>query len=118
MGGEALVGIGLSVAFGFARWRFPAVPSKIADGGLIAGIFLLIIGTTMPNIHLTAPVIVFFIVGCLCFGAAAHLATREAATNPVAGNPEKPTNTLGAVIDNSGIVTQGQRGNNEMGRPK
>ena len=117
MGGEALGGIGLSVVFGFARWRFPAVPPKIADGGLFAGIVLLILGTTMPNIHLTPPAIIFFIVGCLCFGAAAHFATREAA-KPVAENPEKPMNTMGSVTNNSGITTQGQRGDNAMGGPK
>jgi hypothetical protein len=117
MGGEFLIGIGLSVVFGFARWRFPAVPHKIADAGLIAGIALIIFGVAMPNLTLTMPVILLFVVGCLCLGGATHLALRD--VRFVVAAPEKPANTesnmMGAVTNNSGIVTQGQRGDNEMG---
>jgi hypothetical protein len=91
------------------------MPPKIADGGLFAGIVLLIVGTTMPNVHLTPLVIVFFIAGCLCFGAAAHFATRDA-PKVETENPQKPANTMGPIINNSGINTQGQQGDNVIGK--
>jgi hypothetical protein len=117
MGGETLIGLGLSVVFGFARWRFPAVPHKIADAGLISGIVLIILGVAMPNVTLTMPVILLFVVGCLCLGGAAHLALKgdRSVSMPLAKPAGAEHNTMGEVTNNSGIVTQGQRGDNEMG---
>ena len=113
LGAQAVFGIGLSVIFGFARWRYPAVPHKIADGGLLAGIVLLVLGITMPNIHMTPAAIIFFVMGCLCFGAAAHFATRE--DKLVQPSSREPSNAMGPITNNSGINTQGQRGNNVIG---
>jgi hypothetical protein len=115
MGGEALTGIGLSVVFGFARWRFPTVPPKIADAGLFSGICLLLIGIIMPEIHLSPLAIVFFVVGCLSFGAAAHFATKDRGAS-VSASKNEATNTMGSIINNSGINTQGQQGDNVVGK--
>jgi hypothetical protein len=115
MGGEVLIGAGLSAVFAFARWRFPAVPHKFADGGLIAGIALVFFGVVMPNVTLTTPAILLFVAGCLCFGGAAHLALRDGTRSVVAAR-EKPANTMGSVTNNSGIITQGQRGDNEINK--
>jgi hypothetical protein len=112
-GGDTLIGTGLSVVFGFARWRFPVVPPEIADAGLIAGIALITFGVTMPNFNLTMTAIVFFVAGCLCFGVAAHFAWKDGKP-PVAEMPEQSTNAMGAVTDNGGIITQGQRGDNAI----
>jgi hypothetical protein len=90
------------------------VPHKIADAGLIAGIILIIFGIAMPNITFTMPVILLFVVGCLCLGGAAHLALKGNAP-PAITTPEKADNTMGTVTNNSGIVTQDQRGDNAMG---
>jgi hypothetical protein len=106
----------MSVIFGFARWRFPTVPTKIADAGFVAGLAILFLGIFMPNYHLPPAAILLFVAGCLCFGGAAHFALKKEAAASAAGtSTPAPTNTMGRVQNNSGIVTQGQRGDNAMG---
>jgi hypothetical protein len=88
MNGWALIGLGLSVIFGFARWRFPAVPTKIANAGIIGGIILLFLGILMPNYQLSPAAILLFLVGCLCFGGAAHIVFRGADTASAQTRPQ------------------------------
>jgi hypothetical protein len=93
------------------------VPPKIADGGLIAGICLLLVGIMMPEIHFSPLVILFFVVGCLSFGAAAHFATKGSGATATVSNASSETNNMmGPVTNNSGINTQGQRGDNAIGQ--
>lgn len=118
MGQEAITGLSLSVIFSFARYRFPTVPHRVAEAGMFAGIVLLCIGTIMTRVQLTPISIAFFIIGCLCFGAAIHYAT--AITQPSLTNssieaaPAEKNAKMGDIQNNTGIVSQGQAGNNAI----
>lgn len=111
---EVVIGVGLTVLFAFARWRFPAVPRYIADAGILAGALMVLAGMTLPQLNLTLPVLGLFLAGCLCLGAAAHLAIKEKPRPTVASPPSAATNTMGNVKNEGGIVTQDQQGDNAI----
>jgi hypothetical protein len=108
-------GVGIAVLFAFLRWALPALPKPIAWSGVIAGAIIVLVAWTMPQMNITLPAIVLFLVGAACLGGAVHLALKPknsalSATSGSAGS------VMGNVHDNTGIITQGQQGDNSIGR--
>jgi hypothetical protein len=89
--------------------------NRISEAGIVAGILMLITGIAMPHLNFTLPVLGLFLIGCLCIGAAVHLATRDA-PQPGPAKAGPAMNTVGNVTNNSGITTQDQKGNNAISK--
>jgi hypothetical protein len=115
MGRELAYGAAISIIFAFARWAVPAMPKPVAWSGVVAGIAILIATWAIPQMNISLPVIALFLFGAICVGGAAYLAMKPKTIEqaPVAAAPR---NTMGNVDGNTGIITQGQQGNNTMER--
>jgi len=106
-------GAAISIIFAFLRWAVPAMPKSIAWSGVIAGVITLLTAWLMPQMNITLPAIALFLLGAICIGGAVHLAMkpRSADRQPVAGTA---ANTMDNVNGNTGIITQGQQGDNSQ----
>jgi hypothetical protein len=111
----AASGAAISVISTFIRRAMPIVPKPIAWSGAGAGVLVLVADGLIPQMNITLPAIGLFLVGALCIGGAINLTfkPKPAPSDPVAA--VSTTNQAGDVTNNSGIVTQGQRGDNAIG---
>jgi hypothetical protein len=109
------LGIGISVLFAFSRWAVPAMPKPIGWSGVLAGVIIIVVVWTMPQMNITLPVIALFLLGSICLGGAVHLALKP--KNPASSaTSDSSGNKMGDVRGNKGIITQGQQGDNSIGR--
>jgi hypothetical protein len=108
-------GVGIAVLFAFLRWALPAMPKAIAWSGVIAGAIIVSVAWTMPQMNITLPVIALFVFGAICVGGAVHLALKPKNLDSGAVSSGSG-NTIGDVHGNTGIITQGQRGDNTIER--
>jgi hypothetical protein len=107
-------GVAISIIFAFFRYAVPVMPKAVAWAGVGAGAIILIAGWVVPEMKITIPVVVLFLVGMLLIGGAIDLALRGASASDA--NALLPgSNNMGPVTGNKGIVTQDQRGDNAMG---
>ena len=115
---EAAIGVAMAVIFAFLRWAIPAIPRTIAWSGVVAGLIVLLAAIGPIPMNLSLPVIALFLVGAICIGGAVHLAFKPkvpvSAAAPAAG--PAAGNTMGDINGNTGIITQGQEGNNYIRR--
>ena len=81
------IGVGLTVVFGFLGFAVKAMPRWIAWLGVVIGACLITWGVFHPE---------------------------PPATNSTPPIVATPSNSIGAVTNNEGIVTQNQRGNNSQ----
>jgi hypothetical protein len=111
----AVYGVAISVIFAFVRWAIPVMPKPVAWSGVGAGIIVLVADGLIPQMNITLPAIGLFLVDALCIGGAINLSLSAKPTrhDPVAVAP--PVNRMGDVNNNTGVVTQGQRGDNAIG---
>jgi hypothetical protein len=116
MGHEiAASGVAISVIFAFIRWAMPVMPKPIAWSGVGAGIVVLLADWMSPQMNITLPAIGLFLVGALCIGIAVNMSIRPKPTQNEPGASASTTNQIDGVTNNSGVVTQGQRGDNAIG---
>jgi hypothetical protein len=109
------LGIGISVLFAFLRWAIPAMAKPIAWSGVIAGLIIMVVAWTMPQMNISLPVIALFVCGSICIGGAIYLAFKPKSPAPSVTS-SSPGNVMGNVHGNTGIITQGQQGDNSVGR--
>ena len=111
-----LFSIFLSAAFAFGRYRFTAMGKHSAEGGLAAAVLLIMIDLFMPNMRPEILPAVLFVMGLVCVGGAVDLWFRQKPIGAVETIKAVPNvSTPGAKIkNNSGIITEGQRGNNTI----
>lgn len=107
---EVLTGMGLSMLFGFARWRFPTIPPRVAEAGLVSGILLLLVGVFMPQLQFSLPAIAFFVLGCVAFGLSAHFALKE---NPLKAAQTK-TSAAAPAADTAPFIRLNNVGDGEI----
>jgi hypothetical protein len=112
----AASGVAISVISTFIRWALPVVPKPIAWGGVGAGIVVLLAVWALPQMNITLPAVGLFLIGVLCIGGAVNMSLRPNPTQNESGAAASTTNQAGDVPNNSGIVTQGQRGDNAIGK--
>ena len=106
----AAVGFGLSVVSFFSRY-LPSMPKEIAWAGVLAGGLLSISG--IADMKIPVPAAVCLVIGFGFIGEAVHLTIRaRQSPEPASNSAEKPH--MGSVTNNSGIVTQGQSGDNNI----
>lgn len=116
---EVVIGTGLTLIFAFARWRFPAVPNRISEAGLLAGISIIVGGIIMPQLNLGWPVLLLFTAGFLFIGGAFHLALKEKVPKRspaiAVGAPPTPDaqggkGGSGEIFGNNGTIIGGKGG--------
>jgi hypothetical protein len=108
-------GLGIAVLFAFLRWALPAMPKVIAWSGVIAGAIIVLAAWTMPQMNISLPVIALFVLGAICIGGAIHLALKPKNLDSGAVSSGSG-NATGDVHGNTGIITQGQHGDNTIDR--
>jgi hypothetical protein len=106
-------GVGIAILFAFLRWALPALPKVTAWSGVIAGAIIVLVTWTMPQMNITLPVIALFVLGTIFIGGAVHLALKPKNLDSGAVS-SGPGNTMGDVHGNTGIITQGQHGDNKI----
>jgi hypothetical protein len=111
----ATSGVAISVISTFVRWAFPVVPKPVAWSGVIAGFVVLVADGLLPQMNITLPAIGLFLVGVLCIAGAVNMSLHPKPTEEGPGAAATTTNRIGDVTNNSGVVTQGQRGDNAIG---
>jgi hypothetical protein len=111
---EAAIGVAMAVIFAFLRWAIPAMPRPIAWSGVIAGLAVLVAAVAPIYMNLSLPVIALFLIGAICIGGAVHLALTPKV--PVSAAAPAAGNTMGDIHGNTGIITQGQQGDNSIDR--
>jgi hypothetical protein len=116
MGHEIAYGAAISIIFAFFRWAVPAMSKPIAWSGVAAGIAILIAAWAMPQMNITLPVIALFLFGAICIGGAVHLAMKPKPTDQPGAVAGTSGNTMGNIDGNTGIITQGQHGDNTIDR--
>jgi hypothetical protein len=110
-------GLAFSFAFGFAKWAWPTMPKPVAWSGIIGGAMVFIACLIWPDMKISAPAILLFLAGSLCYGGAWHFAFSSAPKpEPTKTENIAPTHSIGDVKDNQGIITQGQHGDNAIHR--
>jgi hypothetical protein len=109
---NAVVGVGISVAFFFLRYAVPVMPKSVAWVGVVAGAWIVL--ADLLGMKLGIAAIVLYVVGAVCIGGALHLTfgggNRSETASASSGN------TIGEVRGNRGIITQGQTGDNKVGK--
>jgi hypothetical protein len=112
-----LFGIGITAVTFFFRYAVSVMPKSIAWAGVAAGIILMAIGLFPSFYRPPLSAIALFVCGMLLIGAAVHItlsnasnAGRDSTTTLIPAT--KTTNTTGYISNNSGIITQGQKGDN------
>ena len=117
MAQEAAIGIGMAVLFAFLRWAIPAMPRSIAWSGVIGGLVVLLATIAPIHMNLSLPAIALFLLGAICIGGAVHLVLKPVSVSAVtpASGPDAG-NSMGNINGNTGIITQGQQGNNTIDR--
>jgi hypothetical protein len=112
----AVSGVVLSAISTFIRWAMPVVPKIIAWSGVGAGVVVLFADWMLPQMNITLPAVGLFLAGVLCIAGAVNMSLRPKPTQDESGAAAATTNRTGDVTNNSGIVTQGQRGDNAIGK--
>jgi hypothetical protein len=112
-GNVAIYGVAISIISIFLRYAVPAMPNPIAWSGVAAGALILMANLTMPQLNIGLPGIALFLVGALFIGAAIHLTLKPKVPDSGVVTDAEP-NTIGDIHGNSGIITQGQEGNNRI----
>ena len=88
------------------------MPKTVAWAGVLGGVWIVLADRLGMRLRIGA--IALYVIGALCIGWALHL-TLKAGDRPAAASAF-PNNTIGDVTGNKGIITQGQIGNNKMGK--
>jgi hypothetical protein len=105
-------GIGISVISLFLRFAVSAVPRAVAWAGVVAGVWLLAVD--LFGVKIGIGVAALYVLGALAIGWALHLTFWSGSKEVVA--PRSSGNTMGDIRGNKGIITQGQTGDNKMGK--
>ena len=108
----SVYGIGISLVSVCLRYVVTVMPKPIAWAGIFAGTALIFTDFFVPMIKPTPTAGVIFVIGCFCIGLSIYLSLQSGPT-PTASQPA-PANAMGNVGNNSGIISQGQTGDNEV----
>jgi peptidoglycan/LPS O-acetylase OafA/YrhL len=110
------IGSGLSILFGFLRWRIPKMTNHTAEGGILAGVLLILADFLVPDMKPNIFAAGLLVIGLLCVGAAFDVWLNQKKLGQSAAEPAAPIapNTMGGVVGNTGIITQGQKGDNSQ----
>ncbi len=105
-------GVGTGVISWFSRARFNAVPHRLSEAGIVAGILVVVAALVPIDMRPSLLSLAFAAAGCLCFGAAIHFytarpvaaVTSAPAPSAVAPAPPQPRGLVGVEITNSSDV--------------
>lgn len=114
---DVVIGLATAIIFPCLQWAIPAIPRSIAWSGVIAGLTILGAALAPMHLNLSLTAIALFLIGAICIGGAVYLALKAkvpAQTSIPAFGPAG--SRMGNVNSNAGIITQGQQGDNAIGR--
>lgn len=114
---DAVIGLATTIIFPCLQWAIPTMPRRVAWSGVIAGLVILAAALAPIHMNLSLPAIALFLIGAICIGGAAHLAFKPKAPVQTSVPASPPTgNAIGNINGNTGIITQGQQGDNSTRR--